>query len=113
MLVGDTTQFTAVDELGNRRADVISSLNNSTLATISSNSSTVVTATAPGTLTLTATVEGVPAQAQITIEPAGTILPSGTVLWSDVPPAGYAVGDAIQDPDHRVQPKSLFGRTEQ
>jgi len=82
MVVGDTHQFTAIDNNGHRRSDAIWSLSDDSLATITTDSSPTLTAIAAGNLTLTAYVQGRFAQAQITIFPTETVLNPGTPVWS-------------------------------
>ncbi len=96
MFVTGTQQFTAVDNLGNPASDITWTVSNSSLATITTANPTVLTAVEAGTVTLTATVEGVSAQAQITISPANTILPAGSVLWSDPPAPGFTTMQIAQ-----------------
>ena len=71
-------------------------VSNPSLATITTANPTVLTATAAGTLTLTATSESVSAQAQITISPANTVFPAGTILWSDPPAPGFTAMQIAQ-----------------
>ncbi len=95
MLVGDTRQFAAVDELGRPRPDATWTISDTTLATISTDSSPVLTAVAIGQPNLTATVQGITAQEQVNIV-AGASLAPGTVLWSAPPIPGLATRQVIQ-----------------
>jgi hypothetical protein len=79
--VGGTQQFTAVDNLGRPRSDATWTVSNSNVATITANSSPVLTGVAAGQVTLTANVDGVKAQAQVTVVAAGSLTP-GSLLWS-------------------------------
>lgn len=82
MIVGETRQFTVIDNNGHPRSDATWSLSDEGLATITSDNSPMLTAIAPGNLTLTASVQGVTAQAQISILEVGTVLDPGTPYWS-------------------------------
>lgn len=88
MLVGDSRQFTAVDDLGNPRPDVAWTISDTSVASLPADGSPNVTALAAGSVTLTATVGAVSGQAQITIS-AATALAPGTVLWSNPPAPGF------------------------
>jgi hypothetical protein len=81
MQVGQSRQFTVVNNLGFPRNDAIWSLSDGNLASITSDPSPVLTALAPGQVTLTAQIQGVSAQAVVTISSPGTITP-GTSIWS-------------------------------
>jgi hypothetical protein len=81
MLVGETRQFAAVDELGRVRSDATWTVSDSTLATITADSSPTLTAVAVGQVTLKATVQSITAQIQLNIL-SGATLPPGTVRWS-------------------------------
>jgi hypothetical protein len=96
MYVTGTQQFTAVDNSGYAANNVTWTVSNPSLATITTANPTVLTATAAGTLTLTATSESVSAQAQITISPANTVFPAGTILWSDPPAPGFTAMQIAQ-----------------
>ena len=96
MFVTGTQEFTAVDNLGHPASDITWTVSNPSLATITTANPTVLTAVEVGTLTLTATVEGVSAQAQITISPANTVLPAGSVLWSVPPAPGFTAMQIAQ-----------------
>jgi hypothetical protein len=95
MIVGDTQQFTAVDENGRPRSDATWSISDTTLATVSADSEPVLTATAVGQLTLTATVGSATAQAQVSIL-VGTTLAPGTVRWSAPPIQGFKTWQVVQ-----------------
>jgi hypothetical protein len=97
MIVGGTQQFTAVDNNGIPRSDVSWSVNNSTLATVTTNpdGTGVLNALAAGQVTLTATAENVTAEEQVTIL-SQTSFPAGTTIWSAPPPAGYSVQQLAQ-----------------
>ena len=94
-LVGDTQQFTAVDELGRPRPDVTWSVSDSTIATISTDSSPAQTGVAPGQVTLTATIGGVSTQTQVTVF-GGNSLPIGTAVWSAPPMPGFTAQTVVQ-----------------
>jgi hypothetical protein len=84
MLVGDTQQFTAVDDQYQPRLDATWTVSNPALASITSDASPVLTAIAIGQVTLIANVGALSVQVQVNIV-GGTALPTGTVRWS-VPP---------------------------
>ena len=86
-LVGGTQQFTVVDNLGHARDDVMWSVSDSTVATITTDSSPTLTGVAAGSVTLTASIQGVSAETLVTIV-GGTSLPEGSVRWRV--PAGAA-----------------------
>ena len=90
MAVGETRQFTVIDNTGHPRSDAIWTLSDNSLATITADSSPTLTAVAAGNLTLTATVGSVSAQAQIAISPIGTVFPPGTMIWSLPSTPGFA-----------------------
>jgi hypothetical protein len=96
MLVGETHQFSVIDETGFPRLDATWTVSDTTLASITAASSPVLTALAVGQVTLTANVGSLSAQVQVNIL-AGTVLPAGTVRWS-VPPltAGGFVESVLQ-----------------
>jgi len=81
LVIGPTQQFTAVDEFGRPRADATWTVDNTTLATITTDYSPILTPVAAGTVTLTATVQGVSAQTQVTISALAS-LSLGTTIWS-------------------------------
>lgn len=95
MLVGDTQQFTAVDDQNQPRSDATWTVSDTTLASITTDASPVLTALAVGQVTLTANVGALSAQVQVNI--AGTALSAGTVRWS-VPPltTNGAVSSVLQ-----------------
>jgi len=95
MLVGETRQFTAVDELGRPRSDATWTISDTTLATISTDSSPVLTAVAVGQPTLTATIQSLTAQVQLNILSGASLAP-GTVRWSAPPVPGLATRQIIQ-----------------
>jgi len=95
MQVGQTQQFSAVDDLGRPSLIATWTVSDTTLATIDSASSPTLTANAVGTVTITATEEGVSTQAQVTIVAAGTIAP-GTALWSAPSASGFSMLQSIQ-----------------
>jgi hypothetical protein len=91
MMVGDERSFNVVDERGRPCSSATWMVSDDTLATITDVSSPTLTAVAAGTVTITATVEGVSAQAQVTIFPASQdgSYPPGTVLWAAPPTPGF------------------------
>jgi hypothetical protein len=95
LLVGATQQFSAVDNLGRPRSDATWTVDNTSIATISTDGTPVLTALAVGQVTLTATVQGVSAQIQVHIF-GGASLPSGTVIWSAPPVSGFTSVSIIQ-----------------
>jgi hypothetical protein len=92
LAVGGSQQFTVVDEQGHPRTDAAWTVDNASLATISTDSRPVLVALATGTVTLTATVQGISAQMQVTIlaapGPANWSVPS----LSGFEPAGVFPG---------------------
>jgi hypothetical protein len=94
ILVGNTQQFTAVDQNGQPRTDAAWTVSNTSLATITTGSSPTLTALAAGQVTLTATVGSVSAQTQITISALTLFLP-GTQLWSDPPVPGFSARQVV------------------
>jgi hypothetical protein len=97
MLVAETQQFTAVDEHGRPRADATWSIDNTSVATLSTDPTTpsLLAAAAPGTATLTATIGSVTAQAQVNVL-SGTSLAPGTVRWSAPSTPGFTVQQIAQ-----------------
>jgi hypothetical protein len=95
LLVGETQQFTAVDENDHRRTDATWTVSDTTIATITTASSPVLTAIAVGQVTLTANVAGASAQVQINAL-GGSLLPAGTVRWVAPSTPGFAVSSVIQ-----------------
>ncbi|HXX99920.1 MAG TPA: IPT/TIG domain-containing protein [Candidatus Limnocylindrales bacterium] len=95
VLVGATQQFTAVDQVGRPRTDATWSVDNTSIATISTDSSPILTGAAIGVVTLTASVGSVSAQTQVNVL-GGTSLPIGTALWSGPTVPGFSCGQVIQ-----------------
>jgi hypothetical protein len=95
LLVGQTQQFTAVDEQGRPRNDATWTLSDTSLATVTTDAEPVLTAVAVGQVTLTANVGGSSAQVQVNIL-AGTSLPAGTVRWSAPPIPGFTTVKILQ-----------------
>jgi Glucodextranase, domain B/IPT/TIG domain len=95
MLVGGTQSFTAVDDQEVRRPDATWTVSDSTIASFVNGSPNTLMANAVGQVTLTATVGGVSAQTTVTVL-SGTSLPSGTVLWSAPPVAGFTTQQIVQ-----------------
>ncbi len=91
VVIGGTQSFTAVDSNGYPRQDVIWTVSDPSLASVTADESDrgVVTAIAAGQITLTATAETVSGQAQVTIS-SGTVLAPGTVIWSAPAIPGYS-----------------------
>ncbi|MFZ0431154.1 MAG: kelch repeat-containing protein, partial [Candidatus Acidiferrales bacterium] len=69
MVDGGTQQFVVKDDLGNQRSDATWTISDSTIASLQSPTQPTVTAVKPGQVTLTADVDGVEAQAQISVAP--------------------------------------------
>ncbi len=88
MQVGDSRRFTVVDNTGSRSGDVVWTVSDASLATVTADSQTTLTAANPGQVILTATVEGVTAQAQVNIVDPSAIVP-GTTIWSVSSVPGY------------------------
>jgi IPT/TIG domain/Glucodextranase, domain B len=95
MLVGETRQFAAIDELGRPRPDVTWTLSDSSLASMSTDGSSTLTALAPGQLTLIANVGSPSAQVQVNIL-GGTSLPPGTVRWATPPLSGLTNAQIVE-----------------
>jgi hypothetical protein len=95
VLVGATQQFTAVDQLGRPRPDATWTVDNTSIATISTDTSPILTGVAAGTATLTATIGSVSAQVQVNVL-AGTSLPVGTVVWSAPQAPGFTALQIVQ-----------------
>ena len=95
VLVGATQQFTAIDQLGRPRTDATWTVDNTSVATISTDASPILTGVAAGTVTLTGSVAGISTQIQVNIL-AGTSLPIGTVLWSAPSTPGFTVQQIVQ-----------------
>jgi hypothetical protein len=95
MLIGDTRQFTAVDEFGRPRLEATWTVDNGSLATISTGGSPTLTAVAAGAVTLTATAQGVSSHIQVTISSA-TSFALGTVLWSMPSVPGFSPSQILQ-----------------
>jgi Bacterial Ig-like domain (group 2)/Galactose oxidase, central domain/IPT/TIG domain len=88
MQVGGTQQFSVVSNIGYPLTNATWTVSNQSLASISSDSSPFLTALASGQVTITATIDGVSAQAQITIWPSGGLAP-GTPIWSGSSVPGF------------------------
>ncbi|HWZ96562.1 MAG TPA: IPT/TIG domain-containing protein [Candidatus Dormibacteraeota bacterium] len=95
VLVGATQQFTAVDQLGRPRTDVSWSVDNTSIATITTDSSPTLTGVAAGTITLTASLGTISVNAQVNVL-AGTSLPVGTALWSAPLIPGFTTQKIVQ-----------------
>jgi hypothetical protein len=95
MVIGQTQQFNAVDNLGRTRSDATWTVSNTTLATITTDSSPTLTAVASGQVTLTARVQGVSAQTQVNISALVTLLP-GSVMWTAPAIAGFTCQQIVQ-----------------
>jgi IPT/TIG domain-containing protein len=95
MLIGAAQQFVVFDNQGLQRYDATWTIDNTSLASISTNSPTTLTAFAAGTVTLTATVDCVSAQMPVTIS-ALSVFPNGTILWSAPPTPGFSPMQVVQ-----------------
>src|SRR5579883_3461335 len=107
LLVGDSRQFTVVDERGKPSPIATWSVDNQGLASVTTDPSTTLTALAAGTVNLSATVEGVSMQIPVTISGATSFAP-GTVLWSAPSAPGYTPQGLFQAVPNGHWPKSLF-----
>ncbi len=107
LLVGDSRQFTVVDERGKPSPIATWSVDNQGLASVTTDPSTTLTALAAGTVNLSATVEGVSTQIPVTISGATSFAP-GTVLWSAPSAPGYTPQGLFQAVPNGHWPKSLF-----
>jgi hypothetical protein len=92
LVLGDTQQYTVMDEQGRVRNDATWTISDPTLAEISSDSSPQLTALAIGQPALTATVQGISAQTLVNI--SGVALSPGMERWSD-PPLTRATGEHV------------------
>ena len=90
MLVGETQQFTAVDETRHSRTDAVWSLNNTVSGSITPGSSPVFTAVATGSVRLTASVGSISTQVNVNIVP-GTALPVGDTRCSAHASPGFTI----------------------
>ena len=90
MQVGDTRQFSAVDNHGYPRMDVIWSVSDPTIATLAPDGSPTLTAVASGQVTLTANAEGTTAQETITVV-STRALAAGAATWSASRMAGFSL----------------------
>ena len=95
LLIGQTKQFTAIDNQGNPRPEATWTVDNPSLVTITADSSPILTALGAGTVNLTATVQGTSLQTQVTIS-ALTSLPVGTTVWSAPSVSGFAAREILQ-----------------
>jgi hypothetical protein len=95
MVVGNSQQFTVVDQLGRPRTDATWTVDNTSTATIDTNSSPTLTAVAVGQATLTANVGGVTAQTQVNIL-TGASLSDGTVRWSAPAQPGFTTTQVLK-----------------
>jgi IPT/TIG domain/Bacterial Ig-like domain (group 2)/Kelch motif/Galactose oxidase, central domain len=106
MLVGDTRQFMVVNNFGLPRPDATWTVDNPSLATISTDTPPILTAVAAGQVTLTATIDGVSAQTQVNI--SQTALPPGTVIWSAPPLPGFSALQTAQSAPSPNGPSHYF-----
>jgi outer membrane protein assembly factor BamB len=88
-------QFVVLDNQGLTRYDATWTLDNPSLATISTDSLPTLTALAAGTVTLTATVQGVSAQMPVAISGLSAF-PTGTILWSAPAVSGFSPQQIVQ-----------------
>ena len=95
MLVGESDQFSAIDQAGLVRTDATWTVSDTTIATVGGGSSPALTAVAAGQVILTATVGSAAGQATITVSSAAS-LTEGTLRWSVPPPSGYTVTQIVQ-----------------
>jgi hypothetical protein len=95
MLIGGTQQFVVMDNQNQIRYDATWTVDNQTLATITTGSSPTLSAIAAGTVNLTATVGTVSTQMPVTIS-ALTSFPTGTVLWSAPPTPGFSPSQIVE-----------------
>jgi len=82
-------------ELGHPRTDATWTVDNSSIATISTDASPTLTGVAAGIVNLTASIGSVTSQIQVNIL-AGTSLPVGTVLWTAPTTPGNTVQQIAQ-----------------
>jgi hypothetical protein len=88
--VGSSQSFTAVDQNGTRRPDATWSVSDSTVASLAADGTGVLTGVSPGQVTLIGTVQGISAQASVSVIAIATLAPR-TVLWT-APPASPGAG---------------------
>jgi len=92
LVVGDTRNLLAVDSNGNTVSSASWTVDNTSLASISTDVPPMLTTLAPGSITLTATYQGLTAQATWTI--SGSALAVGTPLWT-LPADGFGVTSIV------------------
>lgn len=99
LLIGQTRQFTVVDERGRPNTGVTWTSSDETLATITPDATTTMTAVAAGQVTLTAEVQGVTTSTEITISPDAAHAP-GAIVWSVPTVDGFVPGGLVQATPH-------------
>jgi hypothetical protein len=96
LLIGESRQFTVVDNNGYPREDVNWSVSDPTVATIDTESTVTLTAVTAGTVTLTATIGGVTGDVVVTVLATPTFA-TGAVRWSIEPSLpGYTPLQVVQ-----------------
>jgi hypothetical protein len=90
MLVGDNRTLAFADQNGNTVTGASWSIDNGTIASLSTDDPPVITALTPGTATVTASISGLSARATINVIAPGPNggFPDGTPLWSLAPLPG-------------------------
>lgn len=95
--VGKTRPFRAIDNLGRVPSDAAWSIDNETLATLSTTNGVELTGVTTGDVTLTATWHGQSATSTVSIVTAVAADTPGTTLWSNPPLlSGGAVEDVVR-----------------
>jgi hypothetical protein len=89
MVVGETQQFTVVDQDGRPRPDATWAVDDTDIATIPDEDTPELTAVDVGEVTLTATIGSASAEVEINVL-SGTSLPDGTVRWAAPTAAGQS-----------------------
>jgi len=107
LLIGNSRQFTAIDQNGQLRSDATWTTSDPTIATITSESQPTLKAVAAGQVTLTASVGGVSVQTQVTVSDQTSFTP-GVALWSAPPVPGFTVQQIVQALPTRSLGMNLF-----
>ena len=103
--VGETRRFRAVDNRGRVPADAVWTIDNETVATLSTTTGIVLTGVAAGDVTITATWHGQSATSDVAI--VTTVLAAGTTLWSNPPLLG-AVDEVVRGATAPDGTRSLY-----
>jgi hypothetical protein len=115
LVLGAKRTFAVIDDLGRIPMDAVWSIDDESVATLSSAQTPLLTAAAAGETTLRATWRGLSAVARIKVLSV-VVAPSGTILWSASPPTGGATtGRIVQgttlDGERRIYAVEQIGDT--